>query len=70
MTWSWNRKRQHPEPLVTAEQSAEARREGEEDLASTRARGGEVTRLSNHLRRERCENHFSALVLRAIQERR
>ncbi|WP_160051087.1 hypothetical protein [Nocardiopsis sp. FR26] len=75
---SWFRRGKHrhrattrrPDPPVTAEEAAEARRCGEQNLADAQARDREVRRVSARLRRERDKNHFSALIWRALQERR
>ncbi|MGW5879481.1 DUF7620 family protein [Nocardiopsis terrae] len=59
-----------PDPPVTAVEAAEARRCSEESLAEAQARDLEVQSVSAELRRQRTENHFSALIARAMRETR
>ncbi|QBI56764.1 DUF7620 family protein [Streptomonospora litoralis] len=70
MKWPWRvTAAQHPPP-VSAEEAREARRCAEQARDEARARTPEVRNVVGRLRHQRRRNHFSELIVNALQPRR
>ena len=59
-----------PESPISAAETTQARRTGEDALADALALNPEVREVSHRLRVQRTENHFSQMIAQALRESR